>query len=100
MRSRNETSRIGFPGIARAGRPVIVLAIIWSLAWKGTSMWHAARNGSKPWFIALLLTNTLGVLDALYLFGVDGHHRREELREQSILEVTGEPEQGDHAQET
>lgn len=54
------------PGV-RAG---IAAAAVWSVAWKGASLWRAARDGSKPWFAALLVTNTLGVLDAVYLFGV------------------------------
>ena len=42
----------------------------WTLAWKGASLWHAAKDDSKPWFIALLLSNTAGLLDALYIFRV------------------------------
>jgi len=49
---------------------MLTAAVAWSLAWKGASLWHAARDGSKPWFAALLVSNTLGVLDAVYLFGV------------------------------
>lgn len=51
-------------------RALVVAAIAWNLGWKGVSTWRAARDGSKPWFITLLLTNTLGVLDAVYLFVV------------------------------
>lgn len=47
--------------------PFIAL-MVWSLAWKGFSLWRAAQKGSKPWFIALLLINSLGILDILYLF--------------------------------
>lgn len=81
-------------------RAAVIAAVAWTLAWKGASLWRAARNGSKPWFVALLLTNTLGVLDAVYLFGVDRRRERVELMETAILSVTGEPEQGAHPQET
>lgn len=74
--------------------------VAWSLAWKGVSLWRAARNQSKPWFVTLLLTNTLGVLDAVYLFGVDRRRRVEDRVEQAILTATGEPPQGGHSQET
>lgn len=40
---------------------------IWSLAWKGIALWYAARNGQKWWFIALLVINTLGVLEIVYI---------------------------------
>ncbi len=89
--------------VPTAGRVLVVAVVAWSLAWKGASLWRAARNGSKPWFVTLLLTNTLGVLDAVYLFGVDrrfGRKELEELEELAILEATGEPEQEGHPQET
>lgn len=42
--------------------------VIWSIFWKGWALWRAAKNDSKPWFIALLVINTLGILDILYIF--------------------------------
>lgn len=42
--------------------------ILWSIVWKGWALWIAARKGSKPWFIALLLLNTAGILEILYIF--------------------------------
>jgi hypothetical protein len=48
--------------------PFILLAAIWSLVWKGMALWKAARQGSKGWFVALLIVNTLGILEILYLY--------------------------------
>lgn len=84
----------------RVASLLIAFAAVWSLAWKGASLWRAARNESKPWFTALLISNTLGVLDAIYLFGVDRPRVRSELSEEDILAATGEPEQLGHRQET
>ncbi len=42
--------------------------IIWSLAWKGTALWKAAQNNQRNWFIALLILNTLGILEIIYIF--------------------------------
>lgn len=42
--------------------------VLWSLLWKGWALWRAVKNDSKPWFIVLLLVNTLGILDMLYIF--------------------------------
>lgn len=50
---------------------LIAVLIIWSLAWKGMAMWKAAHRGSKPWFILLLLVNTIGILDIIYIYLVD-----------------------------
>ncbi len=49
---------------------VISVLAAWTLAWKGASLWHAAKDDSKPWFVALLVSNTAGLLDALYIFRV------------------------------
>jgi hypothetical protein len=80
--------------------PLVVALVAWSLAWKGASLWRAAKDDRKPWFVTLLISNTLGILDAIYIFGVSGAHRREEHNEASIIAATGEPEQLGHPQET
>lgn len=83
-----------------ATRGLLTAAVAWTLAWKGVSLWQAARDGSKPWFLTLLVTNTLGILDAVYLFGVRGARRSAHDEEADILRRTGEPEQRGHSQET
>jgi len=67
MRNK-ETSRWNAAEIPPERRALLLVAVAWTVAWKGASLWRAAKNDSKPWFITLLLTNTLGVLDAIYLF--------------------------------
>ena len=44
------------------------LLAIWSLFWKGLALWKSARNDERYWFAALLVVNTLGILEILYLF--------------------------------
>ncbi len=46
----------------------LVPLLLWSFIWKGWALWRAARNGSRGWFIALLVVNTMGILEILYLF--------------------------------
>lgn len=41
---------------------------LWTLPWKGVALWRAAHRDSKPWFIALLVLNTVGVLEIFYIF--------------------------------
>ena len=48
--------------------PIIVLVIVWTLVWKAMALWRAARNGDKIWYLILLLVNTLGILEILYLY--------------------------------
>jgi hypothetical protein len=48
--------------------PVIIIASLWSFVWKALSLYRAGFNHSPGWFIALLIFNTLGILDILYIF--------------------------------
>jgi hypothetical protein len=47
---------------------LIVILSIWSLIWKGLALWKSARFGHKKWFIVMLVLNTVGILEILYLF--------------------------------
>ena len=44
-----------------------LLAILWTLPWKGVALWKAGRNYQKIWFVAMLIIQTLGVLEILYI---------------------------------
>lgn len=44
------------------------LLFLWSLFWKGWALWRSARQEDKAWFIALLILNTVGLLEIFYLF--------------------------------
>lgn len=46
---------------------LFALAAAWNLAFKGMALWYAARNQQRAWFVALLIVNTLGILDIIYL---------------------------------
>ncbi len=47
---------------------LLFLVVLWTLPWKGVALWKAAHKENKRWFIALLLLNTLGVLEIIYIF--------------------------------
>ena len=49
---------------------IVILSIvsIWALIWKGFALWKSAKKNSKYWFIALLIINTLGILEILYIY--------------------------------
>lgn len=44
------------------------LLVLWTLPWKGVALWRAARKNDTIWFVVLLLVNTLGILEILYIF--------------------------------
>lgn len=47
---------------------IIWLILLWTLPWKGVALWKAARNEHKWWFIALLVLNTMAILEIIYIF--------------------------------
>jgi hypothetical protein len=47
---------------------VVLLIALWTLPWKGVALWKAVKNSHKWWFIVLLVVNTLGILEILYIF--------------------------------
>ena len=48
--------------------PSFIILVVWSLIWKGLALWKAARRGEKVWYVALLIINTMGLLEILYLY--------------------------------
>jgi hypothetical protein len=49
--------------------PTLLLIIaLWTIPWKGVALWRAAQLKDKWWFIALLILNTLAILEILYIF--------------------------------
>ena len=50
------------------GQIIFFGLMAWSLAWKGVALWKSARNYQIKWFIALLLLNTIGILEIIYIF--------------------------------
>ena len=45
----------------------LLVIVFWSLIWKGFALWYAARNHQKAWFVVMLILNTLGILEIIYI---------------------------------
>ena len=56
---------------------VIILIGLWVIPWKGYALWRAAKNNHKKWFIAILLLNTLAILEIVYIFTANKKARKE-----------------------
>lgn len=56
------TALPNFPPIA------FYLIFLWSIIWKGIALWKAAKQDQRNWFIAILILNTIGILEVVYLF--------------------------------
>ena len=49
--------------------PILVgVLLVWVLAWKGFALWKSARLSQPIWFVLLLVINTMGILEILYIF--------------------------------
>lgn len=59
---------VSFINFIQANPILSLLFLFWSFYWKGRALWKAARNNSLTWFIALLVINTLGILEILYVY--------------------------------
>ena len=46
----------------------ITFVALWTLPWKGVALWKAAHRREKKWFVALLIINTLALLEIYYIF--------------------------------
>ncbi len=46
----------------------LLAIIVWSLFWKGLALWHSGRRGQPWWFVIMLVINTVGILEIIYLF--------------------------------
>ena len=49
---------------------LMALGAIWVMVWKGLALWRAAEHQARGWFIIILVVNTLGLLEIIYLFFV------------------------------
>jgi hypothetical protein len=61
-----DQNMMGFPWFQLG----ILPTMIWSSVWKGLALWHASKRDEKWWFIALLVINTVGILEMCYLLFV------------------------------
>lgn len=61
---------IGAPQWIPVFGATLLILVLWSLFWKGLALWHSARRGEPWWFFIMLLVNTAGILEIIYLFGV------------------------------
>ncbi|MDP3965643.1 MAG: DUF5652 family protein [bacterium] len=64
-------SGYGFQGGLGSGIfSTVILILVWSLFWKGIALWNASKRNEPWWFIALLVINTMGILEIFYIFAI------------------------------
>ena len=55
---------------------IIIVIAIWSVIWKGIALWKSARNNQLAWFVVLLIVNTAGILEIIYIAFFQRKRRR------------------------
>ncbi len=57
-------------GVLALALPFFLVLLVWSVIWKGLALWHSARRGQYWWFAIILVVNTAGILEIIYLFAI------------------------------
>jgi len=52
---------------------ILVILIIWTFIWKGLALWKSAKLNQPVWFVVILLVNTIGILELIYLILYSKH---------------------------
>lgn len=45
----------------------LIPILLWTVTWKGLALWKCGRNNQPQWFVALLIINTVGIFEIIYL---------------------------------
>ncbi len=61
---------------------VLLFLVVWSVIWKGLALWRAAKLNKPMWFGVILVVNTVGILEIIYLVVTRKHF--EELKNNQI----------------
>ena len=71
---------------------LISLLVIAIIALKGYALWHAAKRNEIGWFVAILIINTCGILELIYLYFVIDIWKKKSKAEPKVEEVKKEEE--------
>jgi methionyl-tRNA synthetase len=53
--------------IASGWLSLLIALAVWELVWKGLALWRAGKNKQLAWFVVMLVLNTAGILEIIYL---------------------------------
>ncbi len=74
----------GTLGVSAEIAMIILLVIaVWSIIWKGLALWKSARKTHLTWFIVLLIFNTIGILEILYIYVFSELGKKSKTKEKS-----------------
>lgn len=47
---------------------LFIILAIWTIPWKIYAVWLACKHNQRKWFVALLILNTVSILEIFYIF--------------------------------
>lgn len=59
---------MGLTGNENLDLILITIITVWSTLVKGIALWRSSNLKQQNWFIVLLIVNTVGILELVYLF--------------------------------
>jgi len=62
------------PTVSAGFTTALVLVALWGYAWKAVALWMAARRDHTVWYVVLVVLNTAGILEIIYIFAVARRH--------------------------
>jgi len=80
----------GVPDISNLNTSAVItliLVMIWNIIWKGMALWKSSRLSHKKWFIALMVLNTVGILDIYYIYFIANKYRVETIEDDTMTET-------------
>ena len=54
---------------------IFILVIIWMTVIKAIALWKSARHGQITWFVVLVIFQTIGILEIIYLAAFQKNQR-------------------------
>ncbi|HPS21448.1 MAG TPA: DUF5652 family protein [Candidatus Paceibacterota bacterium] len=47
---------------------IMFLILLWTIPWKLFGLWTAVKKNHKIWFVLMVVFNTVGILEIIYIF--------------------------------
>lgn len=87
------------PELSTSSIITIVIVMIWSIVWKGIALWKSARLSHKKWFVVLLVLNTVGILEIIYVYFIASKYSVETIDDDSMSKTDDSEKEEDKESE-
>lgn len=78
-------------GVFTIGALLFFILMVVVIILKGYALWIAAKRDDSAWFVAILILNTLGILELVYLYFIVGKWRTPKSQDETKPSQTPPP---------